>query len=122
MSHVGSLFSVPVFWLCLIASIKRFSLVDLLIIVIEDTMKISDMMLEMELNGVDERHIVDIVKVCKTKGFYDELIDNELTKRGYDKIFTVQYDSYDEYDDWEDWEDTEFSSIEKFPHKRSYID
>ena len=82
-------------------------------------MKISDIILEMELNGVDERHIVDIIKHCQTKGFYNELIDHELTKRDYEKIFTIDYDAYDEYDDWDD---EGFSSIEKFPHKKSYID
>ncbi len=82
-------------------------------------MKISDITLEMELNGVDEAVIADIVKLCENKGFNNEIIDDELQKRGYDKLFTVDYDAYDEYDDWED---DEYASIEKFPHKRSYID
>lgn len=82
-------------------------------------MKISDITLEMELNGVDEAVIADIVKLCENKGFNSEIIDDELQKRGYEKLFTVDYDAYDEYDDWED---DEYASIEKFPHKRSYID
>ncbi len=90
-----------------------------LLFVIEDTMKISDITLEMELNGVDEAVIADIVKLCENKGFNSEIIDDELQKRGYEKLFTVDYDAYDEYDDWED---DEYASIEKFPHKRSYID
>lgn len=82
-------------------------------------MNFSDITLEMELNGVDEAVIADIVKLCEGKGFNSELVDDELQRRGYEKVFTVDYDSYDEYDDWED---DEYSSVEKFPHKRSYID
>lgn len=82
-------------------------------------MNVSDITLEMELNGVDEAVIAEIVKLCEDKGFNSELIDDELQKRGYEKIFTVDYDAYDEYDDWED---DGYASVEKFPHKRSYID
>ncbi len=82
-------------------------------------MKISDAVLEMELNGVDEANIAEIVKLCESKGFDSEMIDQELLNRGYEKIFTVDYDSYDEYDDWED---DEFASVEKFPNKKSYRD
>ncbi len=107
------------FWLCLISSIKRFLLQIYLLFVIEGTMNVSDITLEMELNGVDEAVIAEIVKLCEDKGFNSELIDDELQKRGYEKIFTVDYDAYDEYDDWED---DGYASVEKFPHKRSYID
>ncbi len=84
---------------------------------IEDPMKISDLVLEMELNGVDEADIAEIVTLCHAKGLNSEMIDEELVKRGYEKIFTVDYDGYEGYDDWED---DEYSTIEKFPHKQHY--
>jgi hypothetical protein len=80
-------------------------------------MKISDIVLEMELGGVDEADIAEIVKLCESRGFDSEIMDEELLKRGYDRIFTVDYDLYDSYDTWED---DEYASIEKFPHKQHY--
>lgn len=80
-------------------------------------MNVSDVKFEMELAGVDTADIADIVKLCKSKGFDADFIDEELTKRGYDKIFTVDYDSYDDYDDWEE---DEGYSVQKFPHKQHY--
>lgn len=80
-------------------------------------MKISDIKLEMELGGVDEADIADIVKLCEIKGFSSEMIDEELLKRGYDRIFTVDYDMYDGYDEWEE---DDYASVEKFPHKQHY--
>ena len=80
-------------------------------------MKISDLVLEMELSGVDEADIAEIVTLCHAKGLNSEMIDEELVKRGYEKIFTVDYDGYEGYDDWED---DEYSTIEKFPHKQHY--
>jgi hypothetical protein len=82
-------------------------------------MKISDAILEMELYGVDAADIAVIVSLCESKGFNSEMVDEELQKRGYEKIFTVDYDAYDEYDGWED---DEFASVEKFPHKPHYRD
>ncbi len=82
-------------------------------------MKISDAILEMELGGVEADDIAAIVELCGSKGLNVEVIDEELLKRGYEKIFTVDYDAYDEYDGWED---DEFASIEKFPHKPYYRD
>jgi hypothetical protein len=89
------------------------------ITVYEDLMKISDVKLEMELGGVDEADIAEIVKLCESKGFANELLDEELQKRGYEKLFTVDYDDFDEYGDWED---DEYASVEKFPHKQHYRD
>jgi hypothetical protein len=79
-------------------------------------MKISDVILEMELNSVDSADIADIVNLCESKGLNTELIDDELVKRGYDKIFTVNYDEYD------DWEDDDYATVEKFPYKQHYND
>ena len=74
-------------------------------------MNVSDVMFEMELAGVDTADIASIVELCNSKGFSSDFIDEELLKRGYPKIFTIDYDAYDEY-----------SSIEKFPQKNHYKD
>lgn len=81
-------------------------------------MNVSDVMFEMELSGVDSADIAEIIKLYDSKVFNSDILDEELLKRGYPRIFTVDYDSYDEYDSWDD----ELSSIEKFPHKHQYID
>ena len=81
-------------------------------------MNVSDMIFEMELGGVDAADIADIVKLYEGKVFNSDMIDNELVKRGYPKIFTIDYDAYDEYDDWDD----NYSSVEKFPYKHQYKD
>ncbi len=82
-------------------------------------MKISDIQLEMELGGVDAADIAKILNLCDSKGFNSEMLDEELVKLGYDKIFTVDYDAYDEYDDWED---EGYSSVEKFPYRQNFRD
>jgi len=82
-------------------------------------MKVSDIILEMELGGVDAADIADIVTLCESKGLNSEMIDDELLKRGYDKIFTVDYDAYDDYDEWED---DDYASVEKFSHKQHFVD
>lgn len=82
-------------------------------------MTLSDIELALELNGVDKEHIASIIKICKEKGTAYELIDDELSKRGFDKIFTVEHDEYDEYDEWAD---DEYSSVEKFPYRNEWID
>ncbi|MCW9026071.1 MAG: hypothetical protein OQJ77_02035 [Thiovulaceae bacterium] len=81
-------------------------------------MNISDVMFEMELGGVDSADIAVIIKLYEGKVLNSDIIDNELLKRGYPKIFTIDYDAYDEYNDWDD----DYSSIEKFPHKPQYGD
>ncbi len=80
-------------------------------------MEISDIKLEMELGGVDSADMAGILELCQSKGFDSETIDNELLKRGYDKMFTVDYD---DYDDWED--DDEYVSVQKFPYKKNFRD
>lgn len=82
-------------------------------------MNVSDVVFEMELSGVDAADIADIVKLYEGKVMNSAAIDEELLKRGYPKIFTIDYDAYDEYDSWED---DEYSSIEKFSHKQQYSD
>jgi hypothetical protein len=82
-------------------------------------MKISDLEFEMELGGVDKADIAEIVQFYNNKDVNTDVIDEELSKRGYPKIFNIDYDSYDEYDEWKD---DEYSPIEKFPHKHHYND
>ena len=82
-------------------------------------MKVSDVKLEMELGGVDEADIATIIQLCESKGLTTEMLDEELMKRGYERIFSVDYESYDEYNDWDD---DDYMSIEKFPHKQNYRD
>jgi hypothetical protein len=77
-------------------------------------MKISDIRLELELGGVDEADIAEIIALCESKGMHLEAIDDELLKRGYDKVFDVDYENYD------DWDDDAFASVEPFPHKPNY--
>ena len=84
-------------------------------------MTISDIELEMKFNGVGEADIASILTACKAKGYGPETLDKELVKRGYDKIFTVDYD--DEADMWEeDDEEDDFAPIERFPHKQRFDD
>jgi len=80
-------------------------------------MEISDIKLEMELGGVDSADMAEILELCSSRGFNSETIDDELVKRGYDKIFTVDYDDYDDWD-----EDNEYASVERFPHKKNFRD
>ncbi|MBU1657834.1 hypothetical protein KKG72_02140 [bacterium] len=84
-------------------------------------MEISDLRLEMELNGVSSADIAEIIELCKSKGFKSELIDEELVKRDYEKIFTVDYEKYDSYGGWdEEEEEDEYPSVVKFKHKKQY--
>ncbi|NCO25740.1 MAG: hypothetical protein GW919_02515 [Epsilonproteobacteria bacterium] len=86
-----------------------------MICISEDTMKISDIKFEMEINGVDGADIALILELCKARGFESEILDEELVKKGYDKIFTVDYDMMDDYSD-----DDEYETVVKFPHKKHY--
>ena len=81
--------------------------------IVEENMKVSDIRLEMDLNGVDEADIVDTISLYQTKGLSLENIDEELISRGYSSIFSVDYEAYDEWDE-------DFSSVEKFPYKKEY--
>ena len=82
-------------------------------------MQISDISLEMELNGVKNEDIALIIEACKKRGFDNNTLDDELAKHGYDSIFGVDYDAYD------NWEDSDYASVERFPYRassRDYMD
>ncbi|WP_345993514.1 hypothetical protein [Sulfurimonas sp. HSL-1716] len=81
-------------------------------------MKISDIKLEMELYGVDSDDIAEILELCKSKGYDTHVLDSELEKRGYEKIFSINYEDYDDMDDFDD----EYPSVQKFGHKKNYVD
>ena len=58
-------------------------------------MKISDIQLEMELYGVDSEDITEILEICKSKAYDTQAIDKELQKRGYEPLFTLEYEEDD---------------------------
>lgn len=77
-------------------------------------MKISDIQLEMELYGVDSEDITEILEICKSKAYDTQAIDEELQKRGYEPLFTLDYEE-DDFDD-------EYPAVQKFSHKKNYVD
>jgi hypothetical protein len=85
--------------------------------IFEVEMTVSDIELEMQLNGVDEADVASILAACHTKGYAPETLDDELEKRGYERIFTFDFD---DNDDWGD--DDAFEPIERFPHKHRFDD
>lgn len=73
-------------------------------------MTIADIEFEMNIHDVAEKDISEIIEICKISGFSMESIDEELQKRGYPKIFTVDYDELNDDEDFdedldEEWED-----------------
>jgi hypothetical protein len=78
-------------------------------------MKISDIKLEMELYGVDLEDITEILEICKAQGYDVQALDEELEKKGYERIFSVHDEEDDDFDD-------EYPIVEKFGHKKNYID
>ena len=76
-------------------------------------MTVKDLELALWLNGVTPKDAEHILNVSKENGIQGELIDIELVKMGYDKVF-------DNSDDWNDSED--FDYIEKFPHKNRFLE
>lgn len=69
-------------------------------------MTIEDIRFEMSINDVKPSDIEEIIEKCRHSGFSSEELDQELQKRGYAKIFTVDYDALDTYDE-EAWSDEE---------------
>ena len=62
-------------------------------------MTISDIEFDMDINDVSAKDISEIIEICNKSGFSLESIDDELQKRGYKRIFTVDYDENN--DEWE---------------------
>jgi hypothetical protein len=63
------------------------------------------------LNGVMPKDIEYILNLSKENGVSYDIIDEELVKMGYEKIFDAE-------DDW----DNDFNNIEKFNHRHKYSD
>ena len=61
-------------------------------------MTIHDIEFDMDINDVNAKDISEIIEICNKSGFSLESIDDELQKRGYKRIFTVDYD--DNNDEW----------------------
>ncbi|MFT7824228.1 MAG: hypothetical protein ABXS92_05645 [Sulfurimonas sp.] len=67
-------------------------------------MTIEEIRFEMQINEVSKEDIEKIIEECTHSGFSPEHIDEELLKRGYQKIFTIDYEALDTYneDAWSD--------------------
>ncbi|MDX1808699.1 MAG: hypothetical protein R3331_04105 [Sulfurospirillaceae bacterium] len=78
-------------------------------------MTFKDVVNEMRANGVAEEDIKTILEQSKKSRYNPKLIDEELEKMGYEKIFTIDYD--DNYDDDDDIDD--FPSSQKIFRKHN---
>ena len=76
-------------------------------------MTIKDLEYALWLNGVMPKDAGYILSICKEKGIFDELIDDELEELGYDKIFDIDNNFM---------ENQNCDYIEKFPRKNRYIE
>jgi len=67
-------------------------------------MTIDEIRFEMDLNDVKPTDIEEIIEECRHSGFSFEELDEALQKKGYPKIFTIDYEALDTYDEdaWED--------------------
>jgi hypothetical protein len=76
-------------------------------------MTANEAVLEMRYSGISEEDIEEILEVCKKKGISPQNIDQELEKRGLDKVFEFEYDAS------ESWFDQGASAAPKAPSKQS---
>lgn len=67
-------------------------------------MTIDEIRFEMSINDVKPKDIDEIIEECTHSGFSPDHMDEELQKRGYQKIFTVDYEAMDTYDE-DEWSD-----------------
>ena len=63
-------------------------------------MTVNEAILEMRYSGISEEDIEAIIEVCKVRGIKPQIIDQELEKRGLEKVFELEYDAS------ESWLDT----------------
>ncbi len=56
-------------------------------------MTANEAVLEMRYSGIPEEDIEEILEVCKKKGLTPQNIDEELEKKGLDKVFEFEYDA-----------------------------
>ena len=60
-------------------------------------MTVNEAVLEMRYSGIPEEDIEDIMEICKKKGLSPQNIDIELEARGFDKVFSFEYDEYESW-------------------------
>lgn len=75
-------------------------------------MTVNEAVLEMRYSGIPEEDIEEILEVCKKRGITPQNIDQELEKRGLDKVFEFEYDAS------ESWYDQGANSSHKAPAKQ----
>ncbi len=59
-------------------------------------MTVHEAIVEMRYGGIPEEDIEDIMEICKKKGVSPQNIDKELESRGFDKVFSFEYEGWDE--------------------------
>ena len=59
-------------------------------------MTVHEAIVEMRYGGIPEEDIEDIMEICKKKGVSPQNIDKELEARGFDKVFSLEYEGWDE--------------------------
>ena len=59
-------------------------------------MTVHEAIVEMRYSGIPEEDIEDIMEICKKKGISPQNIDKELEARGFDKVFSFEYEGWDE--------------------------
>ena len=62
-------------------------------------MTANEAILEMRYSGIPEEDIEDIIEICKTRGLKPQIIDQELEKRGLEKVFELEYDASESWFD-----------------------
>ena len=62
-------------------------------------MTANEAVLEMRYGGISEEDIEEILEVCKKRGLTPQNIDQELEKKGLDKIFEFEYDASESWYD-----------------------
>ncbi len=75
-------------------------------------MTANEAVLEMRYSGIPEEDIEAILDACKKKGITPQNIDQELEKRGLDKVFEFDYDAS------ESWYDQNSAASHKAPAKQ----
>ena len=60
-------------------------------------MTVNEAVLEMRYDGIPEEDIDEIMEICKKKGLSPQNIDIELESRGFDRVFSFEYDEYESW-------------------------
>lgn len=76
-------------------------------------MTVNEAILEMRYGGIPEEDIEEIMEICKKKGVSPQNIDIELEARGFDKVFSFEYDEY------ESWYEGQSQMAAKVPSKET---